>query len=794
MFCKELGLKVNYLLVDRHKDPVLGCLRSHILCLKDAYKNQYENILIMEDDASFNVEYIRNNKVTIPKDFDMLYLGYNINNGYKQSKNLLKVISAQCLHSYVLNKRVFKYVLENVGKDWESYPDYMVRNMFEKQVNFKPRAIDLFYGKIVNQIRQKSYGVYPMVSFQQPSFSDIENKVVDYNKSMIEKSNFFFRRFIKQCPTYVINLDRRQDRLKTFQEKYSNIFSGFLRVSAIDGKTQDFTKYLKLFDISKKSNRIKNPYKNHQFKKGVLGCSLSHYLLWTLMTQQENESEMSYKLVLEDDIELCDNFIEKYNELLKVLDKDDKWDVVYLGFTDYKNTNDTMINNQLIKFSKDKRLHGGGTFAYLIRKRGARKLVELANKYKMQQAVDWFMIEQFDEVISYKCEPELIFSEINGNETDVQNNETMNMNMNVQFKSCTINNKQYYIDGTKRLIKFEKDEMEMEGYVKDKQIILDNFTKNKFKLNIPKNNKEYIIFYLKKPIHMLRRLCDSLTKKYNVIIISKYNYNVVIDNVIYVFESKQNILQFVKTSMNVKKIFTDNLDIFLLNSDLDIQIYWLAYDFIETESYDNCIYKNGGINFIKNMYNRITKFIFFSEHMMKLYKAMLGLANEEKFIMSPYILEKIEIKSEKKKIIICYDKHFSKALETFNKYDQFDDYKLILFTNYKNCQIPLENVVYLPRNHNVFIKTCSMAKFYLTFENETNTHYKILTAMNSGCICIVPKIHSDIRNICISFDKLQEKDIDKAINMLDEKRYVIYNKLCKNIVEKNMSNNIWSNL
>ena len=41
----------------------------------------------MEDDILFDIEAINkileNNTIQIPKNFDMLYLGYHINNGYQ---------------------------------------------------------------------------------------------------------------------------------------------------------------------------------------------------------------------------------------------------------------------------------------------------------------------------------------------------------------------------------------------------------------------------------------------------------------------------------------------------------------------------------------------------------------------------------------------------------------------------------------------------------------------------------------------------------------------------------------
>ena len=73
----------------------------------------------------------------------------------------------------------------------------------------------------------------------------------------------------------------------------------------------------------------------------------------------------------------------------------------------------------LLEFSNEKRLNGGGTFAYFIRKRAAKKYLDYIKKYKIQQAIDWFMIELFDKMTVYKCEPEIIFSAVSNSENEV---------------------------------------------------------------------------------------------------------------------------------------------------------------------------------------------------------------------------------------------------------------------------------------------------------------------------------------------------------------------------------------
>ena len=57
------------------------------------------------------------------------------------------------------------------------------------------------------------------------------------------------------------------------------------------------------------------------------------------------------------------------------------------------------------------RWHGGGTYGYCIRKQGARRLLELARRLRIQQPVDHFMIDQFDGLTVYKTVPYLVHAD-----------------------------------------------------------------------------------------------------------------------------------------------------------------------------------------------------------------------------------------------------------------------------------------------------------------------------------------------------------------------------------------------
>ena len=60
-------------------DGMIGCGLSHLFVWQDAIKKNYKNILVLEDDVYFTDdfnEYLDNIMEELPKDYDILYLGY----------------------------------------------------------------------------------------------------------------------------------------------------------------------------------------------------------------------------------------------------------------------------------------------------------------------------------------------------------------------------------------------------------------------------------------------------------------------------------------------------------------------------------------------------------------------------------------------------------------------------------------------------------------------------------------------------------------------------------------------
>ena len=190
--CNKIGLPVKFFLADLHPDGgVEGCKDSHKKVIQYAKDNNFENILVLEDDVLFDEVAIKNMKpLRLPNNIDMLYLGYHINRGLRISDQLLKLESGLTTHAYIMNKNVYDIFLNYIDKEWD-IPEFQDLNQFEKPFFGKLRAVDMFYAKYIHHARGKTFGIYPMIAYQRPEYSQIEKAYVDYKNLFIQKANYF---------------------------------------------------------------------------------------------------------------------------------------------------------------------------------------------------------------------------------------------------------------------------------------------------------------------------------------------------------------------------------------------------------------------------------------------------------------------------------------------------------------------------------------------------------------------------------------------------------------------------
>lgn len=221
--CNKIGLPVKFLLVEPHPNGgVEGCKDSHKKVIQYAKENNLEYILVLEDDVLFDTHMLKYMKpIHIPKHFDMFYLGYHINRGFRIGDQLLQILSGLTTHAYIMRNTVYDLFLDFIDKEW-NIPEFKDLNQFEKPffTQQKPiKAVDMFYAKYIHHARGETYGVYPMIAYQRPEFSRIENTHVDYRQLFVTKANFFAKQIKSQLRCQYIQKD--QDKVIIFLENCS---------------------------------------------------------------------------------------------------------------------------------------------------------------------------------------------------------------------------------------------------------------------------------------------------------------------------------------------------------------------------------------------------------------------------------------------------------------------------------------------------------------------------------------------------------------------------------------------
>lgn len=153
----------------------VGCTKSHLAIIQKAKDRGYESVLIFEDDCKFIADpHEISDKAfadmsRLPE-CDMLYLGANVLADIQPlSPNLGKMNGSYCAHAYIVFKKVYDHIL---NFEWDKY-----------------RVIDELYMNISRDERFNVYTVLPLAAVQRASYSDIEQKEVDYTNVLINSYN-----------------------------------------------------------------------------------------------------------------------------------------------------------------------------------------------------------------------------------------------------------------------------------------------------------------------------------------------------------------------------------------------------------------------------------------------------------------------------------------------------------------------------------------------------------------------------------------------------------------------------
>ena len=160
----------------------------------------------------------------------------------------------------------------------------------------------------------------------------------------------------------VINLDRRNDRLKAFESQTKDLGIDFVRYSAVDAQA---------FGISR-----------------ATACSRSHHKVLT----DAAADGVQRLLVLEDDADFKHNFNQAFERIVQVLPDD--WQMFYLGGNSYSNED---IGITILDIMQDVGI------PYMLATKGGDRFVEFIQRSK--PCVIYFSVATLSDRVSKAVEP-----------------------------------------------------------------------------------------------------------------------------------------------------------------------------------------------------------------------------------------------------------------------------------------------------------------------------------------------------------------------------------------------------
>jgi len=159
----------------------VGCSISHIKCLEIAKKNEWDSVFICEDDITFTDPDVFNESLKKFAEsniqWDVLVIGGNNCPPFQVINDYcVRVQNIQTTTGYIVKKEYYDIILENFKEGLKC----LLREPNKK----KEFSIDIFWKRL--QQRDRWYLLTPLTVVQYYDYSDIEQKVIDYGKMMLD--------------------------------------------------------------------------------------------------------------------------------------------------------------------------------------------------------------------------------------------------------------------------------------------------------------------------------------------------------------------------------------------------------------------------------------------------------------------------------------------------------------------------------------------------------------------------------------------------------------------------------
>jgi len=180
----------------------IGCSMSHLKCIELAKQNNWEHIMIIEDDILFlNPELFKNqlNKfLKNHKDFDVVLLGGNNVPPYQKiDDSCVKVYRCQTTTGYIVKKHYYDTLINNIREG--------IKLLMKSPEKHKLYAVDKYWFQL--QEKDNWYLITPLSVTQRQDYSDIEKRPTNYTRVMIDLDKEWLFKPKQQCQNVIPNIN-----------------------------------------------------------------------------------------------------------------------------------------------------------------------------------------------------------------------------------------------------------------------------------------------------------------------------------------------------------------------------------------------------------------------------------------------------------------------------------------------------------------------------------------------------------------------------------------------------------
>jgi len=177
----SIGIKAERFNAIKMTNGAIGCSMSHLKIIETAKLNNWEHVLIVEDDILFTepILFVHqfNKFLSNHKDFDVaLIAGNNLPPYTRIDDSCVQVTHCQTTTGYIVQRHYYDTLIKN-------YKDGILFLM-KDPTNHVIYAIDKYWFNL--QALHKWYLITPLSVTQREDYSDIEKRPTNYTPAMLD--------------------------------------------------------------------------------------------------------------------------------------------------------------------------------------------------------------------------------------------------------------------------------------------------------------------------------------------------------------------------------------------------------------------------------------------------------------------------------------------------------------------------------------------------------------------------------------------------------------------------------